>query len=130
MKIDLAELNPVCDCGSAHAYWHGERRGSRTYCDNCWPTHPSNDHQPKNERDLVFYDWDLVPHFSPAWEEIRGKAHMYKTAYRRSDGKIFALLGLITRDADGNLLPQPLFRVREETGLRPMATHQLCGFCL
>lgn len=75
------------------------------------------------------YPWDSVPHFSPTWAEIAGNAQHYKTAYRRSDGKCLALLG-VSRYADGLELVEPVFMVRDEFGLARMATEQLCGFCL
>jgi hypothetical protein len=75
------------------------------------------------------YPWDWCEHLSPTWEEIAGKAHLYKTAYRRSDGKCLALLG-VSRFADGLELAEPVFMVRDEFGLVRMTTDQLCGFCL
>ena len=33
------------------------------------------------------YPWDDVPHFSPSFSEIAGKAANYKTARKRSTGR-------------------------------------------
>jgi hypothetical protein len=78
---------------------------------------------------MIVYPWDTVPHFSPTWAEIAGKAAMYKTAYRRSDGKCLSLLG-VSRFSDGLELVEPVFMVRDEFGLARMTTDQLCGFVL
>ena len=78
---------------------------------------------------LITYAWDSIPHYSPDWAEIAGKAQYYKTAFRRSDGRCIALHG-ITRFADGLELVEPVFMCRDEFGLTRMTTDQLCGFCL
>lgn len=62
------------------------------------------------------FPFDTVPCFVPTWDEIKGKAHLYKTARRRSDGKYLSLLGL-SRYADGLELVEPVFMVRDEIGL-------------
>lgn len=81
------------------------------------------------ENNMMVYPWDSIPHFSPKWNEISGKAEHYKTAYRRSDGLCLQIVGL-ARYADGCKLVEPAFKVRDEFGLCIMTADQLCGFCL
>ncbi len=85
--------------------------------------------QNTNDPDMRVFHWDWCPHWAPKWDEIEGKAHHYKTAYRRSDGKILALLG-ISRYAEGLELVEPVFIVRDEFGTARMDTEQLFGFVL
>ncbi len=83
----------------------------------------------QNSQRMVTYPWDDVPHWSPVWDEIKGKAHLYKTSFRRSDGKCVGLAG-VAKYVDGLELIQPCFKVRDEFGIVLMETRDLCGFCL
>lgn len=76
---------------------------------------------------MTTYPWDTVPHYSPDWKEIEGKAQFYKTAYRRSDGRCVALLGVSQASIEAS---NPLFVVRDGANISRMTTEQLCGFCL
>lgn len=78
---------------------------------------------------LKTYPWDSIPHYSPTWKEIKGKAHHYKTAHLRSDGTIVSLLGILS-NVNGRQLAEPVFLVRSAQFTGPMETDQLCGFVL
>lgn len=86
-------------------------------------------HQTSSESPLVKFHWDYVPHFAPTWAQIEGKAHLYKTAKKRSTGEIVRIIG-VTRYADGLELVEPMFKVRDNDGWFHMATEDLCGFVL
>ncbi len=69
---------------------------------------------------------DDVPCFCPTWDEIKDKAHMYKTARIRSTGQYVKLCGLILYKSDPAFLAQsPGFESHEI-----LTTEQLCDFCL
>jgi hypothetical protein len=78
---------------------------------------------------MTTFPWDSIPHFSPSWADVAGKAHLYSTARKRCNGEIVKLCG-IGRYQDGLQLAEPLFLVRDSIGACCLATEQLCGFVL
>lgn len=78
---------------------------------------------------MVLYPWDSVPHFSPEWKDIEGKARNYQTARKRATGEIVKLCG-ITKYCDGLELSEPCFIVRDSIGVAHYSTVELCGFVL
>lgn len=66
---------------------------------------------------------DSCPCFCPTWDEIKGKAHMYRTARLRSTGQYVSLWAV---NADGFfavLLPGTSL-------VKTYSTEELCDFCL
>lgn len=68
---------------------------------------------------------DDVPVFCPTWEEIEGKAHMYKTARIRATGEY-------VRIHLGMFLGTPMFLCYASEKVRRglKTTEELCGFVL
>ena len=73
----------------------------------------------------------MIPIFTPAWSDITGKAHLYKTARLRSTGEYVAIIG-VRRFIDGLELVEPCFAVRVPgvAGYEHRTTEELCDFCL
>lgn len=70
------------------------------------------------------FEWDSIHAWTPTWQDIQGKAHLYKVAQRREDGEFVGLKGVTSYAG------QPAFRVRDEKGEILMHPNQLCNFTL
>lgn len=68
---------------------------------------------------------DSIPCWCPSWDEIKDKAHMYRTARIRSSGQYVSLLNL-------SGLGEGYFSVQAIDDLNPSLYHteELCDFCL
>lgn len=68
-----------------------------------------------------------VPCFCPTWDEIKGKAHMYRTARLRSTGQHVKLAGLHGPGSFFVNIPGP----KGHPGYKvTYTTEELCDFCL
>lgn len=74
---------------------------------------------------------DTVPVSLATWDEIKGKAHLYKTARLRSTGE-YVQLCRVVKFIDGNELVEPVFacRIPSMAGFEHRTTDELCDFCL
>jgi len=70
---------------------------------------------------------DSVPCFCPTWDEIKGKAHLYRTARLRSTGQYVQLLRIV----NGLAMAKPLFacRLAYTQDISHHPTEELCDFC-
>lgn len=88
-----------------------------------------------NDQRWFVPDWDNIRHYSPAWDEIKGKAELYQTARRKDNGSFVRLEGIVHDHPD---FLEPVFITTQGSASsassirRPelFTTSQLCDFCL
>lgn len=67
---------------------------------------------------------DSAPCWCPSWDEIKDKAHMYRTARIRSTGQYVSLGGYVLT------MRGYMFGVHKDGVILHYSTEELCDFCL